>query len=187
VRIIGGRWRGSLLPVADVAGLRPSSDRVRETLFNWLQFELAGRRVLDLFAGTGALGLEALSRGAARALLVESDPVAARELRASCERLGAGTAQVLQADARRWLRTAEGEFDLVFLDPPFADGDWTGLFELLAPRLAAGALVYVEAARGGRPAVPADWRLQRQGQTREVDFALYRRGDGGDTLGAGDP
>ncbi|HTA64280.1 MAG TPA: 16S rRNA (guanine(966)-N(2))-methyltransferase RsmD, partial [Xanthomonadaceae bacterium] len=129
VRIIGGRWRGSKLPVADAAGLRPSADRVRETVFNWLQPRIVGARVLDLFAGTGALGLEAASRGAARVVLVEKDAVLASTLRANAERLAradaAKTVEVVCDDALRWLsRSPDARFDLVFVDPPFAAGLW---------------------------------------------------------------
>src|SRR5690606_37808430 len=125
VRIIGGRWRGTRLPVTDAAGLRPTSDRVRETLFKWLMPVLPGARVLDLFAGSGALGLDALSRGAAEAVLVERDPAAAATLRDTVQRLQA-PAQVVEADAIRWLGSsaaaAAGLADIAFVDPPFSAG-----------------------------------------------------------------
>lgn len=176
VRIIGGHLRGSKLPVADRPGLRPTSDRVRETLFNWLQPRLPGARVLDLFAGTGALGFEAASRGAASVVLVERDPGLAASLREQAARLKVANLQVEAADARAWLAAAPGDgFDLVFLDPPFASGLWEPVAAALAPRLAAGALVYVEApASGPAPRVPADWRPHREGQTRDVRYALWR-------------
>src|SRR5690606_2647217 len=122
VRIVGGRWRGTRLPVADAEGLRPTPDRVRETLFNWLQPVLPGARVLDLFAGSGALGLEALSRGAREALLVERDPGLAQQLRRAVERLQGGEAvQVVNADALAFLSGYAGPpFDIAFVDPPFA-------------------------------------------------------------------
>jgi 16S rRNA (guanine966-N2)-methyltransferase len=127
VRIIGGAWRRRWLPVAPVPGLRPSADAQRETLFNWLQPGLPGATVLDLFAGTGALGLEAASRGAHSVLLVEKSPVAARQLEANCRLLGAAQVTVRQDDALRLLaqgREAAGldPFDLVFVDPPFEKG-----------------------------------------------------------------
>lgn len=179
VRIIAGQLRGSRLPVPDHPGLRPTSDRVRETVFNWLQPALPGSRVLDLFAGTGALGFEAASRGAGKVVLVERDAALAQALLASALRLKASQVQVVPADALAWLqRAAEARFDLVFLDPPFAAGLWESAAARLEPWLAPGALVYVECPRATPLALPADWRLHRQGQTRDVDFALFRPGDG---------
>ncbi|MFC7301231.1 16S rRNA (guanine(966)-N(2))-methyltransferase RsmD [Cognatiluteimonas weifangensis] len=177
VRIIGGRWRGTRLAVADAAGLRPSSDRVRETLFNWLQPKLPGARVLDLFAGSGALGLEALSRGAREALLVERDPRLAATLRDTVTRLQAGAqAQVVRADALAWLRApAHGRFDVVFLDPPFAAGLWDAALALLPPWLAVDAWLYLEAPLAAAPVPGADWSAHRAGSTREVRYTLYRR------------
>lgn len=176
VRIVGGRWRGTKLPVPDVAGLRPSSDRVRETLFNWLQPTLPAARVLDLFAGTGALGLEALSRGAASATLVERDRVACAGLRASIDRLGAGdSARLVQADALPWLSgTTEGPFDIVFVDPPFADDLWARVMAGLLPHVATDAWLYVESAHGAQADPGAGWTLHREGATREVEYRLYR-------------
>lgn len=189
VRIIGGRWRGSKLPVADLAGLRPSSDRVRETLFNWLLPQLSGAVVLDAFAGSGALGLEAVSRGAARAVLVERDPRAVQALKDSVARLDRdGQVRVIADDVLRWLAQAEGErFDLVFLDPPFAASAWAPALAALVPRLAAEAWIYLESPATLEPAVPANWQLHREGHTRDVRYALYHAsaGQGADTL-AGD-
>ena len=177
IRIIGGRWRGTRLDVADAPGLRPTSDRVRETLFNWLLPALPGARVLDLFAGTGALGLEALSRGAASATLVERDPSLAAALRATVARLPGGeAAQVVQADALGWLGgQAEAGYDLAFVDPPFAAGLWDAVWPALLPKLATGAWLYVEAPLGVPIALPSDWLRHREGGTREVSYALYRR------------
>lgn len=176
VRIIAGRWRGRRLPVADVPGLRPTPDRVRETLFNWLAPVIEGSRCLDLFAGSGALGLEAASRGAACASLVEREPRALAVLRANVELLGAGdTVEVIAADALDLLRTPPPvPFDLVFLDPPYDAG-------LLAPALAAlfaggwlapSGWLYLEWP-GGAPAPLAGtpWRSLAAGQ---VQCALYR-------------
>jgi len=177
VRIIGGRWRGTRLSVPDVAGLRPTSDRVRETLFNWLMPMLPGARVLDLFAGSGALGLEALSRGAAGAVLVERDPALAAALRATTARLPGGeAATVAQADAQAWLASQpEATFDLAFLDPPFAAGLWEGVLPALARVIKPDGWLYVEAPHEAAFALPADWRAHREGRTREVRYALYRR------------
>lgn len=175
VRIIAGRLRGSKLPVADRPGLRPTSDRVRETLFNWLQPVLPGARVLDLFAGTGALGFEAASRGAADVLLVERDPVLADNLRAQAARLRAESVRVRQADALTWLREPiDQRFDVVFLDPPFDAGLWEPAAALLTPRLAPSAWIYVEGPAGRSPTLPADWMPHRHGATRDVHYGLYR-------------
>ncbi|GAB3045295.1 16S rRNA (guanine(966)-N(2))-methyltransferase RsmD [Stenotrophomonas tumulicola] len=177
VRIIGGQWRNTRLPVPALPGLRPSSDRVRETLFNWLMPRLGGARVLDLFAGSGALGLEAVSRGAAHATLVERDPQLAGNLSAIVARLGAEErVQVVQADALRWLQgSPAARADIVFVDPPFAAGLWDSVLGLLPRHLAAGAWLYLESPDGHAPVLPADWMLHREGGTREVRFALYRR------------
>lgn len=177
VRIIGGHWRGTKLPVADVAGLRPTSDRVRETLFNWLQPILPGARVLDLFAGSGALGLEAVSRGAREAVLVERDPALAANLRQLAARLPDGDrVQVICADALAWLRDAPDGFDLAFVDPPFAAGLWRPALDALAAQMAGDAWLYVEAPHEADAAPAADWRLHREGSTRDVRYAVYRRG-----------
>ncbi|WP_147651698.1 16S rRNA (guanine(966)-N(2))-methyltransferase RsmD [Vulcaniibacterium gelatinicum] len=177
VRIVGGRWRGTRLPVPDRPGLRPTADRVRETLFNWLQPVLPGLRVLDLFAGSGALGLEAVSRGAARAVLVEHDPLLARGLRELAARLPGGEAvQVVQADALAWLHAQPpAAFDLAFVDPPFDANLWGGVLPALAPHMTDAAWLYVESPVAEPAAPPPDWALHREGRTREVRFALYRR------------
>jgi len=177
VRIIGGKWRNTKLPVPLSPGLRPSSDRVRETLFNWLMPRLGGARVLDLFAGSGALGLEAVSRGAAQATLVERDAALSRQLRESVAKLGAQEQiAVVQADALQWLRQPAGALaDIVFIDPPFADGLWEAVIAGLPSHLAADAWLYVESPADQAPKLPAPWLLHREGGTREVRFALYRR------------
>lgn len=175
IRLIGGRWRGTRLDVPARPGLRPTSDRVRETLFNWLMPHLPGARVLDAFAGTGALGLEALSRGAASAVLVERDAALAAALRGTLGRLeGGDRAQVVQGDALAWLRTSTAAFDIAFVDPPFAGGLWPALWPLLEPRLAADALVHVESPGDVDAGVPTGWTLHREGRTRDVRYALYR-------------
>ncbi len=177
VRIIGGRWRGTRLLVADRQGLRPTPDRVRETLFNWLMPVLPGARVLDLFAGSGALGLESLSRGAAHATLLESDPVLAAALRDVAGRLEGGqAASVVQADALDWLAVQpQGAFDIAFVDPPFAAELWDKVLALLLPKLRGGAWLYLETPAEWTPALPPHWALHREGRTRQVRYALYRR------------
>ncbi len=176
VRLIGGRWRGSKLAVVDAPGLRPTSDRVRETLFNWLMPMLPGARVLDLFAGSGALGLEALSRGAASAVLVERDAALAANLLTTTQRLPGGeAATVVQADALAWLPAQpRSSFDLAFVDPPFADGLHDKVLPALMPVLGDNAWLYVEAPLGERIFLPPGWSLRREGTTREVRYRLYR-------------
>lgn len=177
VRLIAGQWRGTRLAVLDAPGLRPTSDRVRETLFNWLMPALPGARVLDLFAGSGALGLEAASRGASSAVLVERDPALAAALREVSARLPGGeVVRVVQGDAMAALgQFVDGEFDIAFLDPPFALDLWGAVLPALAPRLADDAWLYVESALASPPALDAEWRLHREGTTRETRYALYRR------------
>lgn len=176
VRIIGGHWRGTKLPVADVTGLRPTSGRVRETLFNWLQPILPGARVLDLFAGSGALGLEAVSRGAREAVLVERDPALAANLRQIAARLPDGDrVQVVCADALAWLRDAPGTFDLAFVDPPFAANLWRPALDAVTARLVGDAWLYVEAPHEADATPGAGWLPHREGRTRDVRYAVYRR------------
>lgn len=176
VRIIGGRWRGSKIPVLPSPGLRPSSDRVRETLFNWLQHEMAGSVCLDLFAGTGALGIEAGSRGAASVILIERDLRLAAQLRATAQRLDAALVHVVQSDALQWLASVmPDQFDIAFIDPPFADGLHAPLWTGLARVMRARSWIYVESSCTAPALPPQEWLLHRRGQTREVDYALYRR------------
>lgn len=175
LRIIAGQWRGRKLPVPDRPHLRPTGDRARETLFNWIGPRIINARVLDLFAGSGALGLEAASRAAARVVLVENDAAAVEALR--CGPLswpGAELVELVHGDALRHLQTASGPFDLVFLDPPFDSALLTPALNalLLGPGLlAARAYVYVESAHGQ---VPATWpdKLQLLKQKRQGDVVL---------------
>jgi 16S rRNA (guanine966-N2)-methyltransferase len=177
VRIIGGSLRNSRLEVPELPGLRPTPERVRETLFNWLAPVIDGARCLDLCAGTGALGVEALSRGAAGVQFVERDARAAQALRANLARLKAGAGQVAALDADLFLQGTAQPYDLVFLDPPFALDLWPALARQLEQGgwLAARGWVYVESPRGLAPALPPNWQLHREGQAGEVRFALYRR------------
>ncbi len=186
VRIIGGRWRGTRLPVTNTTGLRPTSDRVRETLFNWLQPVLPGARVLDVFAGSGALGLEALSRGAIEALLMERDGAVVEALHGVIAHLHAGSqAHVVRGDAMMLLRTPlHGRFDVVFVDPPFDANLLHHTLSLLSPWLADHAWLYLERPLRERstddPEVARKLSglglmLHREGRTREVRYALYRR------------
>ncbi|CAG0981488.1 Ribosomal RNA small subunit methyltransferase D [Gammaproteobacteria bacterium] len=177
VRIVGGLLRGSRLAVADRDGLRPTPDRVRETLFNWLAPVISGARCLDLFAGTGALGIEALSRGAAVCTFIERDRALAQGLRDNLARLHVQGGEVVEADAVGWLARPATPVDIAFLDPPFAAGLWGSAAQALdrGGWLRAGALVYVESDARGVPPLPAAWTLHREGHAGAVRFALYRR------------
>lgn len=176
VRIIAGKWRGTRLPVAAVEGLRPSSDRVRETLFNWLQFDIQGLRVLDAFAGTGALGFEAASRGAADVLLIERDQRACAALKAGCERLGAERVAVQQADVLSWLSAhPEQQFDLAFVDPPFTAGLHGRTLLALLAHMSSNSWIYVELpVTDAVPSLPG-WVCHREGTTRDVRYVLLKR------------
>src|SRR3954463_14745326 len=170
VRIIAGEWRSRLIRFPPAAQLRPTPDRVRETLFNWLGQRLDGLDCLDLFAGSGALGFEALSRGAKRVVMVERDRAVAAGLRESARALGAAGAQVQEGDALGWLARSRDTFDVVFLDPPFASDLAERALEALPPRLAPGARVYVES--GAALAAGAPWRTLREDRAGAVRYAL---------------
>ena len=178
VRIIGGAWRGRRIAFPDLPELRPTPDRVRETLFNWLQHEVAGARCLDLFAGSGALGFEALSRGAKELLLVEQDPAAARHLTEQIQRLEAfRKASVLEMDAYRYLLRPAEPFDIIFLDPPFKSDAIPALAAQLdaGAWLKSGSLVYLESPRElGVPALPARWDMLKSKSAGEVGYYLAR-------------
>jgi len=172
VRIIGGEWRSRRLEVSARPELRPTPDRVRETLFNWLGQELYGLTCLDLFAGSGVLGFEAASRGAARVVMVERDPVALRALRANRERLGAACVEIVAADADEYLQREAGRFDLVFLDPPFRQNALEPLLARLPARLTGGARVYAEAAEPVAP--PPQWRELKRARAGQVSYQLLQ-------------
>jgi len=180
VRIIGGEWRGRRIRFPSAAELRPTPDRVRETLFNWLQGVIGDARCLDLFAGSGALGLEALSRGAREVVLVERDARVAAALKETIAAFGGGRSLVVTADAFRYLAGASRPFDVVFLDPPFAQGRMAELCTLLefGGWLAPRASIYLEgAARDGIPPLPAPWTMARETRAGEVRGVLARRAD----------
>ena len=176
LRIIGGALRGRKWTFADVPGLRPTPDRVRETLFNWLAPHISGMRVLDLFAGSGALAFEALSRGAASAVLVEQHQAASASLRATAQRFGLPAAQVEGRDAQAFLQSQPAHaYDLVFLDPPFGAGLLEPALRAIAERrlLMPGGFCYVEQpARDFLPALPAGWVVHRSGKAGEVGYHL---------------
>jgi 16S rRNA (guanine966-N2)-methyltransferase len=176
LRIIAGAWRGRTLRFPDSAAIRPTPDRVRETLFNWLGASIRGARCLDLFAGSGALGLEALSRGAAHVTFVEQESAAAAALRTRLAEWGAPDARVERGDALRYLQGTAQPFDIVFLDPPFASNLLERAAALLDTRhwLSPAARVYVEcASRLGPPPVPAGWQPLRAKRAGQVGYHLF--------------
>lgn len=179
LRIIGGEWRSRRFAFPDGPGLRPTPDRVRETLFNWLAPYIEGARVLDPFTGSGALYLEALSRGAREALALDLNPDSVAALRGTLDTLRCGTGQLLQADALRYLANqAATPYDLVFLDPPFNLGLLQPVCALLEERgwLANDAWVYTESeAAPSSLGLPGNWRLHREKKTGNVHYALWHR------------
>jgi|AntRauTorcE11897_2_1112592.scaffolds.fasta_scaffold01050_5 16S rRNA (guanine966-N2)-methyltransferase len=179
VRVIGGDWRGRKLPVPEAEGLRPTSDRVRETLFNWLQFDLPGSCCLDAFSGSGALAVESLSRGASQVMLLEKEPRVAKQLREMMTELDAARAEVLNADTLIYLdQPATKTFDLVYLDPPFTQGLLEPACQLLEKHgwLAEGAKIYLEIEKQAPvQQLPDHWQLLKEKQAGEVRYSLYQR------------
>ena len=176
VRLIGGQWKRSKLPVADRPGLRPTPDRVRETLFNWLGNDMSGWRCLDAFAGSGALGFEAASRGAAEVLLLERDALLVSSLKSSRQRLKAEAVKVESTDALKWMaRCAPASFELVFIDPPFDAQIHAAAMAAAAPLVAPGGWLYVEAPFK-LEVVPAHFSPWRHGQAGAVHFHLLQCG-----------
>ena len=176
VRIIGGKWRGRKLAVSAADGLRPTPDRIRETLFNWLGDLCRGAAVLDCFAGSGALGFEALSRGAARLVLLEQNRAALKQLRAAADVLAAAQAEIIAGEALASIAGLQHRFDLVFIDPPYAQPRLRGeTFGALESRglLANGALVYFEWPRGETfelPSAQLDWHKSKS--AGQVNYAI---------------
>ncbi|MEM6051897.1 16S rRNA (guanine(966)-N(2))-methyltransferase [Erwinia sp. P7711] len=178
IRIIGGLWRGRKLPVPDSAGLRPTTDRVRETLFNWLAPDIQGARCLDCFAGSGALGLEALSRHAASATLLELERPVAQQLEKNLATLGAKTGRVINVNTLQFLAQGGEPHDLIFIDPPFRKGLLEQTIVQLETQgwLAESALIYVESeVEHGLPPVPVSWQLYREKIAGQVAYRLYHR------------
>lgn len=184
VRIIGGMWRGRKLQFPDVEGLRPTSDRVRETVFNWLAPIIPNAHCLDLFAGSGAMGLEALSRGAASAILVEKNTVAATALQQHCKLLNTVNATIVHGDALNWLTTQTNNtpFDVVFLDPPFDSDLLQSAIEILEQKslLTEQCHIYIETpietqAKATALKIPPNWRLLKEKMTRQVCYRLFCR------------
>ncbi|MPS49663.1 16S rRNA (guanine(966)-N(2))-methyltransferase RsmD [Methylobacillus sp.] len=175
VRISGGEWRSRLLSFPDVPGLRPTPDRVRQTVFNWLGQDMHGRRCLDLFAGTGAMGFEALSRGASAVVLVEKSALAAKSLQQNQSLLKAGAARILQQDAVQFLAQNRERFDVIFLDPPYQQGWLPKLLPCLPNHLAEGGVVYVEAEFA--LCDDALWQVIKQGKAGNVFYHLLKLAD----------
>lgn len=175
IRIIAGEWRGRKLPVAALEGLRPTGDRVRETLFNWLQGDVAGAQCLDLFAGTGALGFEALSRGASHTDFVEPQKLAAAQLQTNTDLLKA-KARIHRCTALDFLKSYQGPaFDLVFIDPPFAANLWSETIRQLSSSkyLASKACIYIEAPETAIVPVPPEWQLHKSRTAGNIRFSLF--------------
>lgn len=173
VRIIGGEWRSRILSFPDSAGLRPTADRVRETLFNWLGQTLEGKACLDLFAGSGALGFEALSRYARHVTLVEKNGAVHAALRENAAKLGAQRLTLVNTDSLQWLHQDRGVYDVIFLDPPFGADLLPRVWPLLVDRLAPEGAVYIES--GVPLSVPEGWTLWRSGRAGMVYYGLAKR------------
>ncbi len=178
LRIIGGSWRGRKINFVTEPGVRPTPDRIRETLFNWLQTSVAGARCLDLFSGSGALGFEALSRGANEVVMVEQSSAVTQQLRANATLLKTDCVQVEQCSANHYLKRPSQPFDIIFLDPPFETDSLESYCLQLASNgwLASNAQIYMERAKGSpTPQLPADWQLHREKQSGKVCYALATR------------
>jgi len=179
LRIIGGSWRSRVLPVPDAEGLRPTTDRVRETLFNWLQTDVPGSCCLDLFAGSGALGLEAASRGAREVVMVEKASAVFKTLQQNIKTLEASQVSVINQDALDFLKQQQQsaafdgrlKFDIVFLDPPYQSALLEPVIDLLP--LAAGTKVYLEARKGDDIAVPKNWSLLKDKLAGQIHYSLF--------------
>ena len=178
LRIIGGQWKRRNVRFLAVDDLRPTPDRVRETLFNWLQFEIQGKRCLDAFAGSGALGLEALSRGASHCLFLEKSPVQAKQLQVTLKELNATHGEVMTGDSLTLLNRVVEPFDVVFLDPPYSLNLWQPVMALLMSRnlLAVDCLIYVEADKGWEDlGIPEGWEYFKETRAGTVKGFLCRR------------
>ena len=180
VRIIAGRWRGRRVPVSNSPGLRPTADRTRETLFNWLQYKIDGSKCLDLFAGSGVLSFEALSRGAAEVVAIDSNNQTVRALRETGRLFESHGLTAVCDSAERWLsKPADCQFDIVFVDPPFELQVSEAVCGLLDKNdwLSPAAKIYVETPKACELAYPPSWSLQKSGRAGNVDYKLYQAGD----------
>jgi len=177
VRIIAGEWRSRKLPVADVPGLRPTTDRVRETLFNWLQLSIVQARCLDLFAGTGALGFEAVSRGATNVVMIEQNKKAYTILQQSIEILKTEKIKVIQANALNWLEKADQSFDIIFLDPPFDQNLVPETLEKLmrSTCVKSGSVIYIEEKiETTERSLPETLEIIKQGKAGQLRYSLVK-------------
>lgn len=176
LRIIGGEWKRRVLPFADIEGLRPTPDRVRETLFNWLMWDIQNTKVLDLCAGSGALSFEALSRGARCVVMIEPNLKQAKFLKDNIQLLKVENCQLKIQTAQQALSNLNEQFDLVFLDPPYSLNLWEELAQKADPYLSSDALIYVEADRAlNQLNLPATWQLQKQTKAGVVQAGLFKK------------
>lgn len=177
LRIIGGEWRSRQIPFPDVDGLRPTTDRVRETLFNWIQHSLPGARCLDLFSGSGALGFEALSRGAGKVVMIENDSKASFQLKENAKTLNVQNAEIYHGDAMQYLAQDNEPFDLIFLDPPFGKGFLQDCINQIVENnlLKADGEIYIESEQSlDDLEIPANWQPHREKQAGQVIYRLYQ-------------
>ena len=178
VRIIGGSMRGRKIRFSGAEGLRPTLDRVRETLFNWLARDIAGSQCLDLFAGSGALGFEAVSRGAEMVTMVEKNRKVAEALKSNCQLLDTKAARVINLEAGKFLSTNQEKFDLVFLDPPFGKGLLSQIIDALIPNLKPDALIYIEQEKSQQQFVPDNrFEMLKHKTTGSFSYSLYQLND----------
>jgi 16S rRNA (guanine(966)-N(2))-methyltransferase RsmD len=173
IRVTGGEWRSRIITFDSCAGLRPTPDRVRETVFNWLGQDMSGKRCLDLFAGSGAMSFEAASRGAARVVMVESNPVVMKTLKINIQKLGAERIELILMDALKFLASDRHRFDLIFVDPPYRLGLLPTLLSSLHSHLGDSGLVYVENDSLPEPGAD-DWLAWRQAQAGKVRYQLLK-------------
>jgi 16S rRNA (guanine966-N2)-methyltransferase len=177
LRIIGGRWRGRKLSFPNIEGLRPTPDRVRETVFNWLQMDIGGAHCLDLFAGSGALGFEAASRGAATVTLVDNNSQAVKQLKDNVQLLKAEGCIVENKSAQQFIANQSKQYDIVFIDPPYQADVWEDVANQLvkAHLLMDNAFIYIECpSKGDLPALPKQWHLIKDKKAGEVRYCLFR-------------
>ena len=176
LRIIGGEWKRRLLPFASIDGLRPTPDRVRETLFNWLMWDIQNSHVLDLCAGSGALSFEALSRGASHVLMIEPNHTQAQFLKDNARLLQAKNCQIQVATAQQALATLKGQFDVVFLDPPYSLNLWQELANAVDPFIKNDGFIYVEADQDlNRLVLPTTWKKRKETKAGSVRAGLYQK------------
>ena len=173
VRIIGGQWRGRKLPFYSAEGLRPTGDRIRETVFNWLAPHIEGARCLDLFAGSGALGLEALSRGAASCDFIDSDPRSIEQIKRHLDMLNCSLATSHHQSAGQFLAASSGCWDIIFLDPPFNKGLLEPILKQLDDRANATRFIYIEVDKNEHYVAPPQWREIKQKTSGQVRYSLW--------------